>query len=566
MNRGGGSERDAPSSDQPPLSNERNTPLTAPTPAEPAAPTAPTAPAASAAEPTTSASATLNNPPTPPELPARIPRVTIIPASTLARASAASSADTAPATTPANTSASSPSAPSHPPTDSSASSVSEPSSSGSGSSASSVSGEPAPGESNMHDRLIEMVRNYQSIYDMFSPRSRDRTRESSEPGGAADDDVQAIVITVNYVFSDQNNPSNPNQSGSLIMSLPNNSNNREPRAIHEFIRLATQMAYSSIVNGLHTRQGITVDKFLSFPEVSRLSEEDKKCYICFEEMETAKPKREVEEGDRPVKKRRLYNASSETTSTDSLASRAASEAATEATEGSETTAASVEAKLLCNHAADFGHTAIELPCHHVFGQSCLAEWLKEHATCPLCREKLEERAPSHNPGFQFLSIPPDFNLGGEGNREAPRAPSPPSETPAPTTSTARVLRSLWPFGSAGRSPLTQQSVVFPAGVASRRTAGGVETTNDENYHRLMRDELLSRLHQRRQNNARENDGGNGESNGSESTGGSESNGANESTGGNETNGGANESNGDNESSGITNESNGDNGDNGDNNS
>ena len=67
---------------------------------------------------------------------------------------------------------------------------------------------------------------------------------------------RAIIITVNYVFSDENRPAVPNRSGSLIMSLPNNASNREPSVIQEFIRLATQMAYSSIVTGLNRERGL----------------------------------------------------------------------------------------------------------------------------------------------------------------------------------------------------------------------------------------------------------------------------------------------------------------------
>ena len=40
------------------------------------------------------------------------------------------------------------------------------------------------------------------------------------------------------------------------MSLPNNASNREPSVIQEFIRLATQMAYSSIVTGLNRERGL----------------------------------------------------------------------------------------------------------------------------------------------------------------------------------------------------------------------------------------------------------------------------------------------------------------------
>ena len=40
----------------------------------------------------------------------------------------------------------------------------------------------------------------------------------------------------------------------------------------------------------------------------------------------------------------------------------------------------------------------ELPCGHAFDKQCLREWLKEHDSCPVCREKLD--APPVNPPHQ----------------------------------------------------------------------------------------------------------------------------------------------------------------------
>lgn len=107
---------------------------------------------------------------------------------------------------------------------------------------------------------------------------------------------RAIVITVNYLFSDQNRPDNPNRSGSLVLSLPNNTNNRDPNSIQEFIRIATQMAYTLVMNGLQNQpRGITLDKFELFEKmnVRHFDEDDSKvCSICFEDFDDL-----VEEGE-----------------------------------------------------------------------------------------------------------------------------------------------------------------------------------------------------------------------------------------------------------------------------
>lgn len=41
-----------------------------------------------------------------------------------------------------------------------------------------------------------------------------------------------------------------------------------------------------------------------------------------------------------------------------------------------------------------GHIAVKMPnCKHVFGKSCIIEWLKNNVSCPLCREEVEATVP-----------------------------------------------------------------------------------------------------------------------------------------------------------------------------
>lgn len=37
---------------------------------------------------------------------------------------------------------------------------------------------------------------------------------------------------------------------------------------------------------------------------------------------------------------------------------------------------------------DDTHVPVQLPCHHVFGRSCLKEWFNNGTNCPLCRQKV----------------------------------------------------------------------------------------------------------------------------------------------------------------------------------
>ncbi|CCH40777.1 DNA repair protein [Wickerhamomyces ciferrii] len=38
------------------------------------------------------------------------------------------------------------------------------------------------------------------------------------------------------------------------------------------------------------------------------------------------------------------------------------------------------------------HIPVQMPCGHIFGRSCLIEWLKEHVSCPFCRREVEAQS------------------------------------------------------------------------------------------------------------------------------------------------------------------------------
>lgn len=199
--------------------------------------------------------------------------------------------------------------------------------------------------------------------------------------GAGTDENGAIIITINYVFSDENNPNDPNRSGSLVLTLPNNASNRDPETLDEFIRLATQMAYTTIVGGVpKEKKGLTVDKFKSFPvkNVNEISETD--CAICLDPLAD-------KESDEPRPKRRRLNEQLEfvsgTTGANGTGENSGN-SGTGANHNDATVAYLKDSNIL------FDHVPVELPCHHIFGQLCLAEWLKAQVTCPMCREVVEK--------------------------------------------------------------------------------------------------------------------------------------------------------------------------------
>lgn len=317
----------------------------------------------------------------------------------------------------------------------------------------------------------------------------------SAPGvSGSDADSRGIVITVNYVFSDENDPLHPNRSGSLVMSLPNNSSNRDPEFIQQLIRFATQMAYSSIVNGLQREKRLTQENFNSLPKVDydKLGE-SKTCSICFEDMEDHKNLEKKEEDDeeeeeeddddddrRHIKRRKMNDNSA---SPSPFSSQQPSAASTPPP----TTTEEIAKRPLAEYTGTYDHIPIELPCHHIFGQSCLREWLKDHITCPLCRkpviEPTEDNNVSPNRNLTILTLPNTLNTNDADANT--------------TTTTSRLRRILRPasMNADERNPATENAIshilgylrrqrneapsndpLFPSGVSSRRTDNGVDTT------------------------------------------------------------------------------------------
>lgn len=343
--------------------------------------------------------------------------------------------------------------------------------------------------------------------------------------GSAADSSSAIVITVNYMFMDVANDPNPGRTGSLVVTLPNNAANREPRIILQFISLATRMAYSALVNSPKRKPGISVEKFESF---SRLNPEDassETCSICYEPYENL--------GDAVVTKRRKLSPEVHTpTETTSSERSEEPEINPEIVSGAERTSQHEHEHkpFLCDHREEYDHSALELPCSHVFGRSCIAHWLKENANCPLCRLSvgdvesntatthapisyirfggLDDDASSNNaetgPDSDGISTERVQNtLGSESRRPgflrratlvifnaAGRADNPPAPTDAENaqrdtasrTNNSRIrpmTRNFQNFLRRSRrlreSDLTGASSLFTSGVASRRTPNGVRT-------------------------------------------------------------------------------------------
>lgn len=258
------------------------------------------------------------------------------------------------------------------------------------------------------------------------------------------EDIGAIIITINYAFANDNFP-NPNRTGSLTISVPNTTSNRNPQTIHDFVSLATRIAYEELFSAAKT--GITEEKFESFQVVPVDELTDRICSICFEPYDGLQPlqtmadsiahkrrKLSPEEFTRAELEDREERDTSERDNTplggysDDFASSAnppstfatSGTATTESSDTSDTSGGNDSTRptgpvYLCDQDKEFSHEPIKFPCGHIFGKSCLAHWLKTATTCPLCRFNVN--APSEgtegstnetprDPGqnfFQFLT-------------------------------------------------------------------------------------------------------------------------------------------------------------------
>lgn len=334
----------------------------------------------------------------------------------------------------------------------------------------------------------------------------DETHDNSSAGN--------IVITVNYMFMDGASEPTPNRTGSLVVTLPNNAQNREPRIILQFVTLATRMAYSALVGNVpKPKAGVTLEKFQSFEVLNVLEVQDQTCSICYDKYEAAETV--------TTKKRKLRSGLATPLATATPEPRDLAPGATN--ESNESLKV-----YLCDHEATFDHAPLQLPCHHVFGRSCLAQWLKTSTSCPLCRLAVAvppAQSPAHTIPISYITFgnvnepvggpePPAYEPPAAENedtassnqrpgllrrashlffnhgshREAPPAPlyAQPSESRPQSQrnpSFAPVINNIQNYFR--RSRRQQESdprgsgSLFASGVSSRRTSSGVETVTSD---------------------------------------------------------------------------------------
>eukprot|EP01047_Picozoa_sp_COSAG01_P028334 COSAG01_NODE_1900_length_8964_cov_121.219177_4_plen_327_part_00 len=97
---------------------------------------------------------------------------------------------------------------------------------------------------------------------------------------------------------------------------------------------------------------------------------------------------------------------------------------------------------VCQEAFAIGDEWLRMPCGHFYHGDCLSPWLKEHNTCPTCRQEIEEEAETPPPPPPPEPEPPAEVEGG------PLPPPPlPGQQPQPQQPGAGFF--MHGFGGAG---------------------------------------------------------------------------------------------------------------------
>ncbi len=237
-----------------------------------------------------------------------------------------------------------------------------------------------------------------------------------------------IILTVNYIYgqtpvnnqqggnartagNEQNTDSQNGITGSLILHVPSINESNDDN-LQVLVRLATIIALRTISTSIKKASGVPDKVFESFRvcKLEELAEEDRKCPICYDayiepaEVEkdgsvkekdakdsiNSNGKRPRKDGKESQKKRRKNNADGQSSSyTSALGEKESIKESSPAEDDK------------------YVHVPVKMPCGHVFGRTCLHEWLKTNNSCPLCRDKIKHTRGSES-GYATTVVLPNL--------------------------------------------------------------------------------------------------------------------------------------------------------------
>ncbi|QPG72980.1 hypothetical protein FOA43_000284 [Brettanomyces nanus] len=225
-----------------------------------------------------------------------------------------------------------------------------------------------------------------------------------------------IILTVNYIYGQSpnaapitttNNGNAANNSdgitGSLILHVPSINENDEEN-LQVLVRLATIIALRTISSSIKKASGVPDQVFEDFklPQLSCIEKSDRQCPICYEEYQSSQEEDKLNDnGKRPMLTENSPSKKRQKTVTGVKHTKST---------GTEPDAESKEKR------QKYSHVPVEMPCGHLFGRTCLYEWLKTNNSCPLCRDKIRHTKGSES-GYATTVVLPNLAQVVSDSRE-----------------------------------------------------------------------------------------------------------------------------------------------------
>ncbi|GMF00115.1 unnamed protein product [[Candida] boidinii] len=225
-----------------------------------------------------------------------------------------------------------------------------------------------------------------------------------------------------------------NLSGSLILHVPN-IDDSDDDSLQVLVRLATTIALRTIATSVKKISGVNDDHFarLKTKNANELSESDRYCPICYDpyqeidklEVKQDDEDEEVEDvddededkDDIDSNKRKKLNTKDEEISDNPESKETSprkrrkinSDSRYKTSENGSTRDTIKDNNFNKNDKSEYTHVPVLMPCGHVFGRSCLREWLKTNNSCPLCRLSIPiPRSESNDTNSETTIILPNL--------------------------------------------------------------------------------------------------------------------------------------------------------------
>lgn len=258
----------------------------------------------------------------------------------------------------------------------------------------------------------------------------------SATSGAHSETSRNIILTVNYIYgqtpvnnhqgasgsegaNDVNGGSQSGITGSLILHVPSINESNDDN-LQVLVRLATIIALRTISTSIKKASGVPDKVFKAFKvcKLDELAKEDRKCPICYdayidpiEEKKKAESVSNSKENSKGHDKEDTVNLNgkrarkSEENSPNKRRKTNSevngSSSYTPVAKGKEDADSKEKEK------EEYVHVPVKMPCGHVFGRTCLHEWLKTNNSCPLCRDKIKHTRGSES-GYATTVVLPNL--------------------------------------------------------------------------------------------------------------------------------------------------------------